>query len=476
MMGGIDAAAFANVFANNLIIIFLGAFVAYAGFNYFLPLRRKHAYAFWAYFLFKCALWGFYDAAFFFGLTDGIIRSSWAVIVPVMSIVTYAILYITWDSALLKTGLIGIIVDSVGGFCAVVMIALSSLLFTGEVVTDYVDYISARTFIVAIGQVVLFVMLIRLFGPVGAFIRDYKFKHERPWTIVLMTLLVFVASGKTQGLGVGGIYSEAFSMLALAVLLLVPHILWRAREARRRHALLARTRTLTRIYDDSLRDQASFLADSRLLLDGLSARITSAEQDAGSLQLAEHLERLRATCNELRFGTYSENPALDVTLVSWKARFDSLGIPVDYRISPLAERGAQASFVVQALFEWVLREFGEPECGSEKDGQSETAAMGRNPQPEEPRPKRRFLFANTPVKRRKRAGAARPVNIRLHVFRRANQLLVEMRVANWGKLSIPHEQVSERLPTSTCYINDYAEGTQKVIRAIVEEEPAWKPC
>lgn len=476
-MNGIDPMMFASVFANNLIIMYSGAFSAYVGFNRFFPLRQKPAYAFWAFFLLKCAIWAFYDAAFFFGPAGDILQLSQAIVVPVMSIVTYAILYITWDSALLKIGLIAALIDSVGGFGTVTALALSSWLLIGVPATDYVGYIGPQTFVVAIGQFALFLVLIRIISPIGVFIRDFKLKRERLWTIVLMALLTLIASSKTQGVGIGKYFAGVFAVLALAVLVLIPFIVWRGQEARRRRTLLARTRALTRIYDESLRDQAEFLTESRSLLDDLSNRIANAKQETGSSHLAEHLSYLQTTCDKLRFGTYSENPAFDVTLVSWKAHFDALDISIEYRIAPLADRGAQAALVVQALFEWVLQEYKLTKRRSKiishnidaKDGE---IASKRDAQPEKPRSKRWVFSTNVHSKRTIQPKVAHPGTIYLRVFRRANQLFIEMRIADWGKLHFPREWVNERMPSGSCHVRDFADGSQKVVRVIVDEDAA----
>ena len=433
-MDGVDLQAFANVFANSMVIISAGAVCAYLGLNRFFPLRAGSIRLFIAYFLAKATIWSFYDAAFFFGIEGEGIRLSWVVLMAVMSILTYAVVYITWESSILKIALVALLVDSVSGFVTVAALAVTSMLFSGEVVLDYIGYVRPQTFAFVVCQILLFVVLIRILSPIGYFICDFKFKRERLWTAVFLVAIVLAASTRTQAVSDSAVVYVL--MAAFAVLLVVPHALWRGRMARRQRMLLARAQALARAYDDSLRNQVSFLTESRQLLDELANRIESVDAGVDDADLSEHMDALRKSCDSLRYGTYSDNPALDVMLVSWESRFATMGVPVEYRIAPLPRGGAQVALAVQALFEWVFRECAIPDSVKKKP-------------------------------------YSVPEGLILRVFHSANQQLIELRIFAWKGPHFPRTRISERMPSQALSVREYSEGTCRVVRVIVEEEASW---
>ena len=434
-MDGVSASAFANVFVNNLIVIYAGAVCVFLGLNRFFPLRSGKTWPFWGFFLVKCSLWASFDASSFLGIGGGVLQACWVVVVAVLSIATYAILYAVWESSVLKVGLVSVLVDSLGGFTTVVAMATSNLLFTGEVAFEYVGYLGPRTFATAACQIAIFLPLFKVLSPICRFICDFKFKRERAWTVILMTILVLVASTKTKGIEDS---VDAYFMTAiLAIMFVAPHVLWRGHMARRQRMILARTKALTQAYDDSLRNQVEFLAKSKQLLDELASRMDAAGHDVDSAAMAEHLKSLRKTCDTLRYGTYSDNPALDVMLVSWEERFRALGVSVEYRIAPMVKSGAQAAFIVQVLFEWVFRE-----CAD-----SSTSKGRRSPAPDK---------------------------LVLRVFRSANQLLVDFRLSAWTGRRFPRTWVVERMPSQALSLREFGNDQQRSIRIIVEEDSSWK--
>jgi hypothetical protein len=221
------------------------------------------------------------------------------------------------------------------------------------------------------------------------------------------------------------------SLLLLPALAVFVAFEWQ--RVRKEHAYLARSKAIMAQCDEALRSQSSFLTGSRAMLDGLRARITHVQSEGQREDLQRHLDELLAVCNRLRFGTYSDNPALDVVLLSYEQRFTEAGVRVDYQISPLNCNGEHVALNAQALLEWALQG---------------------------------YLRSDDAKNRMPRQDGLGP-QLKFRAFRRANQLLFEVLLST-GNGYMPYVRSSDRLPVSGTVVSEWRKDGMLGARLLVE--------
>ena len=434
----VDPLAFANVFLNSMLLLLGGIACAYLTMSAFF--RPRHSLVvFWVYFLLKMSVVALYDTLAFFGMVGPEALDFGEVLIALFGIFVYIVVYYTWDSSFVKIGLISVAADLLSGLAMALVFVVLALLRGGDLQFDYVGYIDIYSFIRPIGMVSLFWVLLQVAKPIGRELVEREYKHERVFLVLIFVGIVLAATARMT-LAQGDDMRLFFGPLALS-LFLIPAIAWYVayewRRVRRERAYLARSKAIMAQCDEALRNQSSFLAGSRTTLDGLRERITQVEAIGTREDLQHHLDELLLLCDQLRFGTYSDNPALDVVLLGYEHRFNEAGLETHYRISPLDCGGERVALAAQALLDWAFKAY------------ERSAAT---------------------VKWDKRAvGTASTVGFR--AFRRANQLFLEVKLSI-GEGRVPHMRTSDRLPTAGAVVNEWREGNTLGLRLLVEDVAA----
>ena len=430
----VDSLAFANVLFNSL--IFLSAGIACAFLMMDALFERRHSpVLFFAYFFVKMLVVALFDALSFFGINGQELQAFGEILIALFGVVAYLVLYYTWDSGIVKLGLISIAADLLTGLAMVLSVSIFSLV-DGVGALQYVGYINTLTFVRPVLIVATFVVLVQFLNPVFRAIVQHDFRHEWVFAVLIFVNILFGATSRitigcdeTLWLFAGPLALSAFVLPVLLVFMLSE---WR--RVRRQREYLSNSRAIMAACDAELHSQSLFLEKSRAMLDGLHMRIEQVESGGVRDDLRGHLDALLSTCDRLRFGTYSDIPALDVVLLDYEKRFDELGLRVKYRISPLDSDGERVALAAQALLDWAYRV-----C---------------------------VRSAHASSMRNRTVAAAPTVDFR--AFRRVNQLFLEARVS-LGDGRVPYMRASDRLPLVGTVVRKWSEDGTLGIRLLLEE-------
>ena len=430
----VDSLAFANVLFNSLIFLSSGIVCAFLMMDTFFD-RRHAPVLFFAYFLLKMLVVALFDALSFFGISGQDLQTFGEVLIALFGAGAYLMVYYTWDAGVAKLGLISIATDLLAGLAMVLVVSFFSWACDVDAF-QYIGYIDFLTFAQPVLIVATFLVLMQLLKPVFRAIAQHDFKHEWAFTVLIFSNILF---GATSRITVGRDEALWFfaGPLALAVCVLPVLILFMSsewRRVRRQREYLARSKAIMAACDAELRSQSFFLENSRAMLDGLRKRIEQVEVGGARDDLRVHLHALLSTCDRLRFGTYSDIPALDVVLLDYEKRFEGLGLRAKYRIAPLDSDGERVALAAQALLDWAYRV-----CV-----RSARIADKRN---------RTFEVAPT---------------VDFRVFRRVNQLFFEARVSVGGG-RVPYMRASDKLPMVGTVVRKWSESGTLGMRLLLEE-------
>ncbi|MDO4401217.1 MAG: hypothetical protein Q4D27_09775 [Coriobacteriia bacterium] len=419
----VDPLAFASVFLNSFCALCGGIACAFLCMKSLF--KQRHSLAiFFGFFFVKMSAQSVFDAMRWFGLGGDWPDTLGHALVLVLAGIIIFINWYVWESSLLKVGVAGVFADALSAFPMVFSLALVNLLRGEGPFVTYIGPFGPWSLVRPLLMVGAFWILLRLVLPLLRRFVNHDFKYERLWLILFCLFMAFDMSTQLPNVddSLNVVYSPSyFSAILMLPIGLLVYVLAKRRMARKRGERLARTRALMAACDDALRDQSAFLESSRKTLDEVANRIDELQADGVRDDLARYLNGMRATCDRLRFGTYSDNPALDVVLVNYEERFREAGVTVNYRISPLACAGEQPALSAQALLEWALH----MHAGEE------------------------------------------PVGLR--AFRRANQVLFEIRVPARRARKLSTLLARYRLLAPGATVRAAADGKGLVARALLED-------
>ena len=429
----VDPLAFANVFLNSSIFLSAGIVCAFLMMDTFFE-RRHPIVLFLAYFIAKMQVVALFDALAFFGISGQELQAFGDILIALFGVGAYLVNYYTWDAGVAKLGLISIATDLLAGLSMVLAVTFFSWAF-GLDGFQYVGYIDPLTFLQPMLTVAVFVVGMQLLKPVFRAIAQHDFRHEWAFAILIFANILF---GATSRITIGRdetlwFFSGPIALAVCVLPVLILFMLSEWRRVRRQREYLTRTREIMVACDEELRSQSLFLEDSRAMLDGLRKRIEWVGSGSDRDDLRGHLDDLLQACDRLRYGTYSDNPALDVVLVDYEQRFNEMGLRAKYRISPLDSEGERVALAAQALLDWAYR------------------VCARS--------------ANASSMRNREALAAPTVGFR--AFRRVNQLFLEAKVSLGGG-RVPYMRVSDRLPMAGV-VRRWRDDDTLGIRLLLEE-------
>ncbi|MDO4401047.1 MAG: hypothetical protein Q4D27_08895 [Coriobacteriia bacterium] len=421
-MMAIDPLAFASVLLNSFCMLCGGIACAYLCMH--AVFEKRHAlYLFFGYFVMKMLLISACDAMRWFGVGGDWPDTTGQLIISVVNVLVYFLNWYTWKTSLLKAGIAGIFADIISVFPMVFAMAIVNIALGAGPSVSYIGTFGIWSLARPLLMVGIFWVLLQFAMPLLKRFVLASFKHERFWLFLFSLYLAYVFS--TQIPNVDSSFNAVYSPTYLLILLVLPavlaYVLVQRHTERKRGERLAHARALMAECDDALRAQSAFLDGSRRTLDELARRIECLQEGGARGDLACYLGDLRAACDRLRFGTYSDNPALDVVLVSYEERFRAAGVAVRYRISPLSCAGEGSALSAQALLEWALQ-----------------AHEGESP-------------------------------VDLRAFRRANQVLIEARVPVARQVGLPARLMGWRasVPGAVVHV-DAGDGTL-VARMLLED-------
>ena len=432
----VDLLAFASVFTNSLLTMLASVMCGYLTFKAFL--RPRHSLAlFFGFFLLKMVTISLFDMLGFLGIASGDVSALGEALIALFGLCVYIVLYYSWDTSFEKVALFGIMADLLTGIALAISFSICSWASTGQVTFGYVGYFEPTSFVRPVLVVAVFWVLLQVIKPIGRVFAEHDFKHRFPLlALVLVNVVVSVTSRLTApadslGLLYGPLFLTFFLVPVLALFVVFE---WRRVRARRNY--LEQSKAIMAACDEALRSQSAFLAQSRAELDGLSARIERVEAQESRGDLQQHLDSLLSVCDHLRFGTYSDNPALDVVLLSYERRFAEVGLPVKYHISPLGDGREQVALAAQSLLDWALQA-----CIRGIVGFAREEGAGSSP------------------------------GMYFRAFRHADRLFLEAKVFAGGK-RIPHMRQSDRVPIMGNLVDERREGNTLAIRMLVGEKAA----
>ena len=436
----VEPLAFASVFLNSFLLLSGGIACAYLTMSAFC--RPRHSLVvFWLYFILKMTVVAFVDALGFFGIGAQNVLYGGEVLIALFGLFAYAVIYYCWDESFVKVGILSISADLLTGLAMALSFSFTALLRGDMSEPGYIGYLDIFSFIRPVVMVLLFYLLLQLVKPIGRALVERKLTHERIF-FVLIAAIVMTSCTSRLVIGQGDEMRSFFGPLLMSMLLipvLALLVIYEWRRVRKRRAYLASSKALMAQCDETLRNQALFLASSRATLDGLRDRIAYAGENNARGDSQRHLDALLSLCDQLRFGTYSDNPALDVVLLGYEQRFAEAGLQVNYRISPLDCNSEQVALAAQGLLEWAYQAY--------RRSRSRGIAWRGKPTTDA------------------------PSTLGFRAFRRANQLFFEVRLS-LGSGRIPYMRISDRLPTAGTVVNELREGNRLGIRLLVEGDAA----
>ncbi|MDO4401045.1 MAG: hypothetical protein Q4D27_08885 [Coriobacteriia bacterium] len=355
-----DALMLAGVFLNSFLFLMSSFACAFMAMEAVFP-RRRGLGVFVGYFLIKAIAVSTFDMLHWAGMDGGAVPAAEQGVMAIIGVAVLVVLYHTWDSSPLKLWVMALIMDVIAGLSKSCSLALCQIGFGLPFDLGYIGPFNPVSVLAPVFAAGFFWVLLQLMKPLARSIVTFEFKHERLWLALFIVL--FAAMQCWQLMTLGSIFLTNFAMVYTLGTVMIPlvaaFVAVRLHMAGVRSRRLERSRAIMAACDDALRAQSAQMDESRALLDDIAARIGRLEAGAEREGLARYLEELHATCNRLRFGTYSDNPALDVVLANYEERFRAFGVRVEYRVTPLACAGGQAALAAQTLLEWAYGALGD---------------------------------------------------------------------------------------------------------------------
>lgn len=352
---------FASYALNGSILSFAGAVCAYLGMSACFP-KRNGTWLFWAYFLAKAVAMASFDAAH--ALDVPVPEPLYLGATAAFAVLSYFVLYYTWEAEFLKIGLAGMIVDllAAGAILLSLLVVDTSLHMNPTV--DYVGPMGVRTLLLAALYPTAFWGLSRFLAPLARWVRTYEFRHRKTWQALVVAMITFTSAGRFQGAedAVTGLIALGIAAPIVAVCMgtyLASRI--RAQQAKRR--ALHAAEDMMQAYSLALGGQAAALEGNRAALDALAARIERLDAAAGHAQLLASLRALRRECDRIRYGIHSDCPALDTVLGHHLAQLEDRGLHANVAVAPLGDGHASLAQAVDRLLEWA-----EAACDSRGTG------------------------------------------------------------------------------------------------------------
>ena len=419
-----------SVFLNSLALMAVGACCAYIGLNACFCKRHSTA-VFWAYMSTKAIVWSVHDALDLAGMLGGAASVPWDFAIAVFGVLTYIVLYFTWNTSFCKVGFAGVFVDAFSACSLMAAIYVSHILVGAPEVGDYRACLGPGTAIVAVGNLALFQAIVLIAKPVIRWFANYKIVHEKMWAIAFVVIIIFFTFPRMDYAALmANSVPISFALLIVLLVCLLAYVRQLMRAEGKRKELLLRERQLAGEYDRALSEQLEYLDASAVALDAIAVDVAQTTRAIGHDGLASYAAQLDAVCARLRYGVYSDWPALDVVLTSFETAFEARGWKVDYRISPLGSASNQAALVAQSMLGWVMEEYE----GGGKEG---------------------------------------PLALCLRISRKRNQLVFVLQVPSNRKERFPHRLLEERSIAFQGVLLENDDGSCKTVRALVGEDQPW---
>ena len=306
---------------------------------------------------------------------------------------------------------------------------------------EYRGYLGLGGFIRCLGMSALYLVLLFLARPLFKWFSSYEFVHKNIWQTIAVVGIVAVSLPRmtTNTLAT----QPVLSAIWLGVLLFIPFVVYfvsRVRVERKRKALLESEVALTEEYARFILEQIEYLERSAVQLDEVASDIAHVQEEIESAFLKKQVAELKDLCNQLRHGSFSDNPALDVVLATYEEEFAKEGLQIDYRVRPLGDAATQAALVAQAMLAWTL--------GSCK------AAMGRD-------------GASRESGRDGVTVGEDGADVEFRIIREGDQLVFMLDAPSNRRRRFSRHILEERVPSFDGMFTEADDGARKTVRALV---------
>lgn len=432
-----------SAFLNSVFFMLVGAVVVYVGMSYMFP-KRRSARVFIAYMLLKGLLWSLYDASYVLGTIGELEQLFQVVGTPLLGVLSYVVLYYTWEGDFYKIGLGGFILDIITSVSMTPVFLLADKLFPPLAPLDYRGGLGLATLFRCGGMAALNLLFLYIAKPLFRWFGSYEFVHKNVWQVVVIASIVLATLPRmTSDLQVA---RPILVVFVLAGFLLVPfgaYMISRIRVERKRKALLENETRLVEEYVSSIRKQLPFLEESAAQLDVIAAKAAHLKRGVEDEGLKTRVRQLSDLCDRLRYGMYSDTPALDMVLTANAKEFEEAGMQVEYHVSPLGNDANRAALLSQAILSWTLDSCkATKRQGASSIGASQARDIDRGNKPW----------------------------IEYKIIREGDQLAFILNAPSNRRRRFPKRLLAERAPSFDGAVQETDDGVRKIVRVLALKE------
>ena len=427
-----------SAFLNSFLFMVMGAIAVYVGLDMMFS-KRHSASVFLVYMLVKGLLWSWYDASFVLGTLGKFEYAFQLLGTPLLGVVSYIVLYYTWKSDFYKIG--GFLVDAIVSVVTTLVFLLADGPFPMVAPFDYRGYFGVGGLVRCAGMLALILVLLRFVRPLFKWFGSYEFVHKNIWQVVV--IISIAAATLPRMTTTMQVARPVLIAIICGVLLLTPFVAYmasRMRVEQKRKALLEGEIALVEDYAHTIQGQLEYLEKSAVQIDEVAKEVARVQEGVESAYLNEQIDSLKNLCNHLKYGSYSDNPALDVVLTSYEEEFAKEDLQVDYRVQPLGDGAVRAALVSQGILAWAL--------------DSCKAAKGRGGTFKEPSP-----AAETPCEDGK--------GIKFRIIREGDQLVFVLTAPSNRRRRFSRSVLEERVPSFDGMFVETDDGVSKSVRALL---------
>ena len=293
--------------------------------------RRHSLCLYWVYFLSKATFFAFIDYALANG-AGAEMRQLYLYIDVVTTFLTFVVLYYTWRVDLVRLNVMGLICEGITSGCIMGGQVLVRIVAGGPPFA-FLDPLNGRMLVGYIVALVLYWAL-RRFAVTMLLWVDREMERHRALWFVMGGVLIFLTFSSANLIIEAERELLAIALFAdcFAVLLLIPSLVLRLRDARLRERALRECEELSGIYDSTVQEQLSSLERDKVALEG-NERTLAALCDWEEGSLKERIGDLEKAYWRLMRGSYCPSPGLDAVLIARVESLSDLGVRTDISVT-----------------------------------------------------------------------------------------------------------------------------------------------
>ncbi|MBQ9014800.1 MAG: hypothetical protein IJ109_01645 [Firmicutes bacterium] len=393
---------------------------------------RRRGLALWAgYFSAKAVAASFFSAAVYCGMEGSLISSLRILFLLVTAVASYAVLYYTWRTDILRIGVIALVSDFVSGISSLLGSSLTNLIMGRSWQMTFMGMDTPSTLLAGALALLLFSILFRLTRPIIRRIARIEARHRG--LVSLVIILMIAALTMSQLADILSFTIAQFVMLMVFSGVTVFSAVYFARriprETSRREAL-RRQIEMQQAYRISIREQAEELTRRQASLQQIEQRLERLSREDMDQKKA-HLGEMQEYLRQLQSGTFCDEPVTDAVLTAFAKELGEQGVRVSLRAGSLAGCGGQAAQIA-----WILLHWAQEVCLDDGKG------------------------------RRSRVDS-----VTLRIMRCRNQLVFVLELAGEHIPRFPRRHLERAAKGSSVTVEDLRAGGGRKIRAMTEVQP-----